>query len=81
MALPVTLAIKEQMVKQIRLNYLRKSDAGRNYTFPYPSTSKIQYIIIDPHHQLPNIHPENNYFPISPAGTDANKVIKNYLTR
>ena len=82
MALPVTLAIKEQNGKTDTVKLPAEIwMQGAAYTFPYPSTSKIQYIINDPLHRLPNIHPEDNYFSdlTIPAGTDANKVIKNYL--
>ncbi len=82
MALPVTLAIKEENGKTDTIKLTAEIWMhGSAYTFPYPSTSKIQYIILDPLHRLPNIHPENNYFSnlTVPTGTDANKVIKNYL--
>jgi Peptidase family M1 domain len=82
MALPVTLAIKETNGKTDTVRLPAEIwMQGATYTFPYPSTSKIQYIIIDPLHKLPNINPENNYFSdlSIPPGTDANKVIKNYL--
>ncbi len=80
MALPVTLAIKEQNGKTDTVKLPAEIwMQGATYTFPYPSTSKIQYIINDPLHRLPNIHPEDNYFSnlTIPSGTDANKVIKN----
>ena len=82
MALPVTLVIKQDNGKTDTLRLPAEIwMQGGTYTFPYPSTSKIQYIVIDPLHQLPNIHPENNYFSDLkiPRGTDAAKIIKNYL--
>ncbi len=63
MAMPVTLAIQQENGKSdtIRLP-VEIWMHGSNYSFHYPSTSKIQYIIIDPKHRLPNFNPENNFY-------------------
>ncbi len=82
MAMPVTLSVKEQNGKTGIVNLPAEIwQRGGVWTFKYKSTSKINFIVIDPDHELPDINPENNSFSavsIDPGVTTAT-VIKNYL--
>jgi hypothetical protein len=82
MALPVTVAVKEENgnTSTIKLPAEIWQRSG-TWTFAYKSTSKIAYAIIDPDHVLPDINPENNAFSgvTVPQGTTAAGVIKTYL--
>jgi hypothetical protein len=82
MALPVTIAIKEENGKSSIVKLPAEIwQRGGTWTFAYKSTSKIVYAIIDPEHVMPDINPDNNSFSgetVKP-GTTAASVIKNYL--
>ena len=82
MALPVTIAIKEENgntgVVKLPAEIWQK---GAEWTFAYKSTSKIVTAEIDPDHTLPDINPDNNVFsgiPV-PTGTTAKDIIKRYI--
>ncbi len=61
LALPVTIAIKEQNGKTDTVRLPAEIwQRGPLWTFKYPSTSKIESVIIDPLHELPDINPSNN---------------------
>jgi hypothetical protein len=86
MVLPVPLLIeldngqKDSMTLPVEI-----WQRGGEWTFHYPSTSKIKKITIDPDHDYPDVNPSNNTLegnppkPI-PQGTTANDVINKYLT-
>ena len=61
MALPLTVEVREENGtigrKTLPVEIWQR---GGNWTFNYKSTSKIDYVIIDPDHKLPDINPENN---------------------
>ncbi|WP_184549711.1 M1 family metallopeptidase [Mucilaginibacter sp. FT3.2] len=82
MALPVTIAIKEENGKTglVKLP-VEIWQRGSVWTCPYKSTSKIMVATIDPDHKLPDVNPDNNSFsglPV-PQGVTAASVIKNYI--
>jgi hypothetical protein len=82
MALPVTIAIKEENGKSSVVKLPAEIwERGGEWTFPYKSTSKIVSAVIDPDHDLPDMDPSNNsYSGISvPDGTTAKDIIKKYL--
>ena len=82
MALPVTVAITEASGKTGIVKLPAEIwQRGGNWTFQYPSTSKINLVTLDPEHVLPDINPDNNSFSgiAMPAGTTANSVLKKYL--
>jgi len=82
LALPVTIAVKEENGKTSTVNLPAEIwQRGGTWTFAYKSTSKIASAIIDPDHVLPDINPENNGFSgVSiPKDITAATVIKNYL--
>lgn len=82
MALPVTLAITEENGKTGTIKLPAEIwQRGGTWTFNYPSTSKINLVVIDPELILPDVEPDNNTFSgISmPAGTTAASVIKKYM--
>jgi len=79
MALPVTIAIKEENGKSSVVKLPAEIwQRGGEWTFPYKSTSKIVSAVIDPDHVLPDIDPSNNsYSGITvPDGTTAKDVLK-----
>jgi hypothetical protein len=82
MAMPVTLAIKEENGKTGIVKLPAEIwQRGPVWTFAYKSTSKIATVVIDPDHLLPDINPENNSYsglPV-PMGVTAAGVIKTYL--
>jgi len=82
MAMPVTIAIKEENGKTGIVKLPAEIwQRGPTWTFAYKSTSKIATVVIDPDHQLPDVNPENNAFsglPL-PAGVTAAGVVKNYF--
>jgi len=82
MAMPVTIAIKEENGKTGIVKLPAEIwQRGGEWTFPYKSTSKIVSATIDPDHILPDINPENNSFsglPV-PEGTTGADVIKKYI--
>ena len=82
MALPVTIAVKEENGKMGRVELPAEIwQRGGTWTFAYKSTSKISYAIIDPDHVLPDINPENNSFSgvAVPKDVNAATVINNYI--
>ena len=82
MALPVTAAITEANGKSGTIKLPAEIwQRGGSWTFQYPSTSKINLVMLDPEHVLPDIDPDNNSFSgiAMPAGTTANSVVKKYL--
>jgi hypothetical protein len=82
MALPVTVAVKEENGKTGTVKLPAEIwQRGGTWTFAYKSTSKVSYVIIDPEHVLPDINPDNNAFSgVAVAqGVTAGSVIKNYL--
>jgi len=82
LALPVTIAVKEENGKTGRVSLPAEIwERGGIWTFLYKSTSKIYYAIIDPDHVLPDINPENNAFSGVSVAADvtAASVIKSYL--
>jgi hypothetical protein len=82
MAMPVTLSVKEENGKTGTVKLPAEIwQRGNTWTFAYKSTSKINYVIIDPDHALPDINPENNSFSgvNVPRGLTAATVVKTYL--
>jgi hypothetical protein len=82
MALPVTVAVKEENGTTGKINLPAEIwQRGGTWTFAYKSTSKIDYVIIDPDHVLPDINPENNSLAgvAMNKGVTANAVIKAYF--
>jgi hypothetical protein len=82
MALPVTILVKEENGKTGTVKLPAEIwQKGPEWTFPYKSTSKIVYAIIDPDHTLPDINPDNNAYSglVVPDGTTANDIINKYL--
>ncbi|GAA4314996.1 hypothetical protein GCM10023149_11430 [Mucilaginibacter gynuensis] len=82
MALPVTIAIKQENGKTDTVKLpVEIWQRGGTWTFAHKSTSKIVYAIIDPDHNLPDINPDNNSFSgvAVPQGTTAESIIKKYL--
>ncbi|RYY20450.1 MAG: hypothetical protein EOP41_09035 [Sphingobacteriaceae bacterium] len=82
MALPVTAAITEANGKTSTIKLpVEIWQRGGSWTFQYPSTSKINLVVLDPEHVLPDIDPDNNTFSgiAMPAGITASSVIKKYL--
>jgi len=82
MALPVTVAIKEENGKTGTVKLPAEIwQRGGAWTFAYKSSSRIAYVIVDPEHVLPDINPDNNAF--SGVGVEkgitAATVVNNYL--
>lgn len=83
MALPVTVAIKEENGKSGIVKLPAEIwERGGEWTFLYKSTSKIVSAVIDPDHVLPDIDPSNNaYSGLTVAdGTTAKDIIKKYIS-
>ncbi|WP_299289608.1 M1 family metallopeptidase [uncultured Mucilaginibacter sp.] len=82
MALPVTVFVKEENGKSNVVHLPAEIwQRGGNWTFSYPSTSKINLVVIDPEHVLPDVDPDNNTFSgiTMPGGTTAETVVGKYL--
>ncbi len=82
LALPVTMAIKEENGKTDTIKLPAEIwQRGGVWTINYKSTSKIESVILDPNHLMPDVNPENNSMSdISvPDGMTAAKVIQSYL--
>jgi hypothetical protein len=82
LALPVTVEVKEENGNSGRVNLPAEIwQRGGTWTFAYKSTSKINYVMLDPDHVLPDINPENNA--LAGASIDKNvtasSVIKAYF--
>jgi hypothetical protein len=59
MAMPVTAFIMEENGKSGTVKLPAEIwERGDTWTFPYKSTSKIAYVILDPDHVLPDINPD-----------------------
>ncbi|MEX8548931.1 MAG: M1 family metallopeptidase [Mucilaginibacter sp.] len=82
MALPVTVFVKEENGKSNVVHLPAEIwQRGGTWTFSYPSTSKINLVVIDPEHILPDVDPDNNTFSgiTMPGGTTAETVVGKYL--
>ncbi len=63
MAMPVTVQIKEVNGKTNSIKLpIEVWQKGGLWIFKYPSTSKVESVIIDPEHQLPDVNSDNNEF-------------------
>jgi hypothetical protein len=83
MAMPVTAFIMEENGKSGTVKLPAEIwERGDTWTFPYKSTSKIAYVILDPDHVLPDINPDNNSLSgqLVAKGTTANVVINAYIS-
>ncbi len=64
--MPLTVEVKESNGKTGRRKFpVEIWETSGEFTFKYNSTSKIDSVIIDPDKVLPDIHPENNVWPLS----------------
>ncbi len=82
MALPVTVAVTEENGKTGTVKLPAEIwQRGGTWTFHYPSTSKINLVMLDPDHILPDMQPDNNTYSgiAMPAGTTAQSVVRKYL--
>jgi hypothetical protein len=82
MALPVTVAVKEENGNTGRVNLPAEVwQRVGTWTFAYKSTSKINYVVLDPDHVLPDINPENNALTgvAIDKSVTAKTVIKSYV--
>jgi hypothetical protein len=82
MAMPVTAEVSEENGKKGRMSLPAEIwQRGPNWTFIYKSTSKINYVTIDPDHALPDVNTENNTFSGAeiPQGVTAASVVKAYF--
>ncbi len=85
MVLPVPISIEMDNGQKDSLTLpVEIWQRGGEWTFHYPSTSRIKSVTIDPNHDYPDINPSNNKLsgappkPV-PQGTTANDVINKYL--
>ena len=85
MVLPVPLLIEQENgTKDSMTLPVEIWQRGGNWTFRYPSTSKIKRVTIDHDHDFPDIDPSNNTFsdippkPV-PKGISASDVINSYI--
>ncbi|PSL45467.1 hypothetical protein CLV51_104170 [Chitinophaga niastensis] len=83
--MPVVIAVKEENGKTdtVRLP-VEIWQRGNTWTFHYPSTSKLNKVVIDPDGSFPDINPANNTWKAEagkpvPAGTTAASVLNQYL--
>ncbi|SHM16346.1 M1 family metallopeptidase [Mucilaginibacter sp. OK098] len=82
MALPVTIAVKEENGNSSTIKLPAEIwQRGGTWTFAYKSTSKITYATLDPDHVLPDVNAQNNSLSgvAMTKGITAATVIKNYL--
>ena len=81
LALPVTVAVKEVNGKTDTVRLPAEIwQRGGIWTFNYKSTSRIESVILDPLHTLPDINPANNALSdikVAP-GMTGEKVIQNF---
>ncbi len=81
LALPVTVAVKEVNGKTDTVRLPAEIwQRGGTWTFNYKSTSRIESVILDPLHTLPDINPANNALSdikVAP-GMTGEKVIQNF---
>ncbi|WP_204985859.1 M1 family metallopeptidase [Mucilaginibacter psychrotolerans] len=83
MALPVTAFIMEENGKSGTVKLPAEIwQRGGTWTFPYKSTSKISYVILDPDHELPDVNPDNNALSgkLVANGVTAKDVINAYIS-
>ena len=85
MAMPVELAITdvngETGTHKLPVEVWQN---GSSWTFKYPSTAKLQKVVIDPDSELPDVNPGNNTWQevqlkAAPEGTTAQTVFDSYL--
>ena len=82
MALPVTIAVKEENGNSSTIKLPAEIwQRGGTWTFAYKSTSKITYATLDPDHVLPDVNSQNNSLSgvAMTKGVTAAAIIKNYL--
>ncbi|MDB4919225.1 M1 family metallopeptidase [Mucilaginibacter sp.] len=82
MALPVTLAVKEENGNSSTVKLPAEIwQRGGTWTFAYKSTSKITFATLDPDHALPDVNTQNNALSgISMAkGVTVASVVKTYF--
>ncbi len=85
MALPVTIAIKEENGKTDTVKLPAEVwQRGNKWTFKYPSISKLVNVTIDPKLEYPDVNTGNNIWTgvnakAVPAGVTANTVIDAYV--
>jgi len=59
--MPVTIEIYQSNGKKARVKLpVEIWQRGGTWTFKYPSTSKLDSVVIDPDHILPDVNPKNN---------------------
>lgn len=83
MVMPVTAFIMEENGKSGTIKLPAEIwQRGGTWTFPYKSTSKISYVILDPDHVLPDVNPDNNALSgkLVAKGVTAKDVIDAYIT-
>jgi hypothetical protein len=83
--MPVVLAVTDANGKTdtVRLP-VEVWQRGSNWTFRYPSTTKLTSVIIDPAGNFPDINPANNSWKADPGkpvpdGTTATAILKKYI--
>ena len=82
MAMPVTMDIKEENGTKKRINLpVEIWQHGSSWTFFHKSTSKIDFIVIDPDHKLPDVNLANNAFTdkVVDPSTTVGTVVNAYL--
>ncbi|HVW97584.1 MAG TPA: M1 family metallopeptidase [Mucilaginibacter sp.] len=82
MALPVTVAIKEENGNADTVKLPAEIwQRGGTWTFAYKSSSKLSYVILDPDHVLPDVKPDNNSMSgvSMPKDVTLGSVIKKYF--
>jgi hypothetical protein len=86
MAMPVVLAIQQENGRSDTVTLPAEIwQKGSEWTFNFPSVTKIKSVIIDPSHDFPDIDPSNNNWngtaPVKPVppGVSPSAVIDNYL--
>jgi hypothetical protein len=83
MVMPVTDFIMEENGKSGTVKLPAEIwQRGGTWTFPYKSTSKISYVILDPDHVLPDVNPDNNSLSgkLVAKGLTAKDVIDAYIS-
>jgi hypothetical protein len=83
MVMPVTAFIMEENGKSGTVKLPAEIwQRGGTWTFPYKSTSKISYVILDPDHVLPDVNPDNNSLSgkLVAKGLTAKDVIDAYIS-
>ncbi|MGD8428225.1 MAG: M1 family metallopeptidase, partial [Balneolaceae bacterium] len=83
MAMPVSISVKEENghtgIKRLPVEIWQR---GPEWTFKYPSTSKIEVVQLDPNQELPDINSDNNRWkniePV-PKGVTTQSIIDHYI--